>query len=177
MAFAGLDDDGLGTHTKEFVAFGTDSEPVVGARRPLWQRPVVQWAGLGLTVLALLGLLVVFRNGLVAVLPTAEPIYTALGLPVTRCGQGLDFQNVRSVVDAADDGIVLAVDGLVVNISEEERCVPPITLMLLDADGLMVDIWTAMPTPDTLYPGEIATFEAAGTNPGPVTEVEIAFQR
>jgi predicted Zn finger-like uncharacterized protein len=77
---------------------------------------------------------VIGRNEIVAGFPASTAIYHTLGLPITL-QVGLHFEGVVSKRLEEGGVAVLVVEGAIVNLSEEQRPVPPIRVTLLDGGG------------------------------------------
>lgn len=116
--------------------------PHAAARRRL-PRPNALLVGLAvasLTVMAALRL----RDTAVRALPGLAPAYAAIGLPVNL--RGLAFRHLRSRLERNAAGLVLAVDGEIVNIRPRPVAVPPLRLDVEAADGHEIYTWiTAVP--------------------------------
>jgi predicted Zn finger-like uncharacterized protein len=108
----------------------------VAASEPLRRRSsasLVAWL-LGVLVILLVACAVIGRNEIVAGFPASAAIYQKLGLPVA-VNLGLQFEGVESR-RLEEGGIsVLVVEGAIINVTDQERAVPPVRVTLLDASG------------------------------------------
>jgi predicted Zn finger-like uncharacterized protein len=77
---------------------------------------------------------VIGRNEIVAGFPASTSIYQWLGLQIAQ-QPGLQFQGVISKRLEEGGIAVLVVEGAIVNLSEQQRPVPPIRVTLLDGGG------------------------------------------
>lgn len=94
---------------------------------------LVGWL-IGVLIILVLASAVIGRNEIVAGFPASASIYQKLGLPVTL-QLGLQFEDVTSKRLEEGGVAVLVVEGAIVNVSEQERPVPPIRVTLLDSGG------------------------------------------
>jgi predicted Zn finger-like uncharacterized protein len=77
---------------------------------------------------------VIGRNEIVAGFPASAAVYQWVGLPITL-RLGLQFEGVVSKRLEEGGIAVLVVEGGIINLSEQERRVPPIRVTLLDGGG------------------------------------------
>jgi hypothetical protein len=94
---------------------------------------LVGWL-IGVLVILIVASAVIGRNEIVAGFPASATIYQKLGLPVTL-QLGLQFEGVVSRRLEEGGVAVLVVEGAVVNLTDQERPVPPIRVTLLDGGG------------------------------------------
>jgi hypothetical protein len=94
----------------------------------------------------------------VRLLPRMAEVYASIGLPVNV--RGLAFEHVAARVEEAGKGRFLTVEGLLRNVTREERDVPRLRLVLADSAGRPVYTWTASSGIKALPPGETAPFRA-----------------
>ena len=107
-----------------------------GGAEPLRRRSsasLVAWL-LGVLVILIVACAVIGRNEIVAGFPASAAIYQKLGLPVTL-KLGLQFEGVVSRRLEEGGIAVLVVEGAIVNVTDQERAVPPVRVTLLDAGG------------------------------------------
>lgn len=109
------------------------ARPPEPRRAALGSASLVGWL-VGVLVVLLMASAIIGRNEIVAGFPASASIYERLGLPIT-IQLGLQFEDVESE-KLSDGGVpILIVKGMVVNVAEGERMVPPIKITLLDGDG------------------------------------------
>lgn len=128
--------------TPTVVEFGSPTPAAVPRMRPLAapdpkrDRGSVSLVGWLIAVLVALVLAsaVIGRDEIVAAFPASAVAYQKLGLPVT-VQLGLQFEGVTS--KRLDEGgvSVLVVEGAIVNVTGQDRPVPPIRITLLDGGG------------------------------------------
>lgn len=113
---------------------------------------LVAWLG-GVLVVLILASAIIGRNEIVSGFPASATIYQKLGLPVT-VELGLQFEDVGS--ERVEEGgvSVLVVEGAIINLSGQERPVPPIQVTLLDAER--------RPLQHELFEAEVATLDDGG---------------
>ena len=83
-----------------------------------------------------------------------------------------DPETVRRLVDG--DRVVV-IEGLVVNVSDRTRRVPPLSASLTDAEGVELDRWTFEAADATLAPGGTTKFETVAKNPPREGNLSIDF--
>jgi predicted Zn finger-like uncharacterized protein len=88
----------------------------------------------GVLVVLVVASAVIGRNEIVAGFPASTAVYQKLGLSVTP-QLGLHFEGVVSKRLKEGGVAVLVVEGAIVNLSEQQRPVPPIRVTLLDGGG------------------------------------------
>lgn len=94
---------------------------------------LVGWL-VGVLVILIVASAVIGRNEIVAGFPASASFYQTLGLPITM-QLGLQFEEVVSRRLEEGGIAVLVVEGAIVNVTDQERTVPPIRVMLLDGGG------------------------------------------
>ena len=94
---------------------------------------LVGWLA-GVLMILVVASAVIGRNEIVAGFPASAAIYQWVGLPITL-RLGLQFEGVVS--KRLDEGgiAVLVVEGGIINLTEQQRQVPPIRVTLLDSGG------------------------------------------
>jgi len=112
------------------------------------------WGVLGLLVLGGLGgAAYYFQDPLVDLVPEAGPVLASVGLRHEVLGAGLELRKAGSPERfVRNDVEVLRVCGLIVNISDHQRPVPTMKLVLLDKAGQAVQEELARPPVSTLAP-------------------------
>ncbi len=139
------------------------------------RKPSVGWYALAASVAAIAAAGWLAREPIVHAWPPAALLYEMAGAPVPPPGAGLQLQNVRSEQRAEEGGVVLVVEGQIVNTSEAERPVPRLRAISLDHEKQPVQSWAIDASAVALLPGEIATFHSAQRDPGPIAEVMLTF--
>jgi predicted Zn finger-like uncharacterized protein len=133
------------------------------AARPGGSASLVGWL-VGVLILLVAASAVIGRNEIVAGFPASATLYQKLGLPV---GQqlGLQFEAVTSKRLEEGGVTVLVVEGAIVNVSDDDRAVPPIRVTLLDDGGrrLQQELFTAEET--KLEAGAKTSFSGRLVNP------------
>ncbi|MCB9945495.1 MAG: zinc-ribbon domain-containing protein [Geminicoccaceae bacterium] len=117
---------------------------------------VAGWLLLLVSVLTLGGL-VIARDEIVDSFPGTQPIYQALGLPITRV-LGLEIRDVITETLERDGNRVLRVKGEVHNVTSRERDVPIIIVKLLDGDNAAIDEQMVMVDQPMLPTESVARF-------------------
>jgi predicted Zn finger-like uncharacterized protein len=118
----------------------------------------------GALVVLIVASAVIGRNEIVAGFPSSAVIYQKLGLPVA-VRLGLQFEGVTS--RRLDEGgvAVLVVEGEVVNVSDQNRQVPPIVVTLLDGGGRRLQQKLVRAQDAELEAGAKTTFSGRLVNP------------
>jgi predicted Zn finger-like uncharacterized protein len=136
---------------------GSEGEPRRGSAS------LIGWL-IGVLALLVVASAVIGRNEIVAGFPASAPIYQTLGLPITL-QLGLQFEGVVSRRLVEGGVAVLVVEGAIVNVTEQDRPVPPIRVTLLDGGGrrLQQELFQAEDT--RLDGGGRTTFSGRLVNP------------
>jgi len=150
-----LDDDEDGGTLPGILRADLKASKRRGMRTPGWLSAVV---ALVVVLAGAAGGAYLARDAIVGLWPSAEKLYTALGIELTRPGLGLTLQNVSPTLELVNGSEVLVVRGFVVNVSEIDRPVPNLRLALTDENGTLVQQMTAPPPADMLTPGETVSF-------------------
>lgn len=164
--------------------FGADDElPGVlrqgpGGRRSSKKPPA--WASGLLALIILLaglaGALYFLRDTVVGWVPAMEGVYQSLGIPLTHPGLGLQLENVVPTRELVDGEEVLVVRGFIHNVSDVDRPVPALQLLLNDAEGEMVQRMVQAPPKTSLTPDESISFRMTMRNRLPeAVAIEVAF--
>jgi predicted Zn finger-like uncharacterized protein len=124
---------------------------------------IVTWMLAALVVLALAGA-VIARDEIVASFPESAPIYRALRLPLAM-QPGLEFGEVNSDRVVEGGVAVLVFEGEIVNLSKEQRLVPPIRVILLDDGGRQLQREIFSSKDASLDAGGKTTFSGRLVNP------------
>ena len=137
--------------------------------RPRPKQPQVSLAaGWALYAVVVIGLASGFYYGrapLVAMVPEMTRLYDLVGLKDAVFELGLELRDVKSVRRLVDGKRVVVVEGLVVNLSKEDRQVPPLSASVTDAEGVELDRWTFQAASARLPPGGTTRFETVAKNP------------
>lgn len=118
----------------------------------------------GVLVILFLASAIVGRNEIVEGFPASASIYQKLGLPVTM-QLGLQFENVTSERLAERGVSILVIEGQIVNMSEQERKVPPVKVTLLDDGGRKLQDELFRPEKEVVAGGGKVSFSGRVVNP------------
>jgi len=139
-------------------------------------------AGLWLMLLVLLlacggGGIYYFQDKVVEMWPPADSLLLQVGLRHEKPGAGLELRNAgtpeRMIFNEVD---VLIVRGVIANISDRTRPVPPMKLMLLDKDHKVVQEKVDQPPVTSLDTGGTSSFKIQLQRPDPsAVEVNVIF--
>ena len=88
---------------------------------------------------------------------------------------GLELRDVKSVRRLIDGEQVVAIEGRVVNVSDEERQVPSLRASVTNAEGKELDRWTFQAAEKSLPPGGTTGFETIARNPPREGNLSIDF--
>lgn len=118
-----------------------------------------------------------FQDKLVGLWPPAHDLLTQAGLRHERPGAGLELRNAGTPERfVQNDTEVLIVRGIIANISDRERPVPTMKLVLLDRDKTVVQEKQAQPPVTALDPGGTAGFRIILERPdASAVEVNVLF--
>jgi predicted Zn finger-like uncharacterized protein len=123
----------------------------------------IAWGGVLVALLLLIGLGVIFRDGVVAVWPQTASLYAAVGLPVNPTG--LVIEQVRAEPSLDQGHATLAVSGLIRNVTDHPVTAPPLRISLVNAQGKRVAGQIANLDNARLPPGETRRFATAIFDP------------
>ena len=116
------------------------------------------------------------RDHVMRMVPMTKEVYSMLGLGGEAIGAGLDIRSVAS--ERANEGgvEVLAVRGVVANITTIDRPVPNLRVALFDANNRMVQSVNAAPAKAQLPPGGEIGFRVPLRDPSPLARrLEVTF--
>jgi predicted Zn finger-like uncharacterized protein len=158
--------------TPQIVEFSTPAPPAAPRLRPVvapeparrrHSASLIGW--LAVILVALLGTsAVIGRNEIVEAFPASAAIYQKLHLPVAL-DHGLQFEQITSTRLQEGGIAVLVVEGAIVNVTRQDREVPPIRITLLDNRGreLQEELFEAKE--QHLEPGAKTSFSGRVVNP------------
>jgi hypothetical protein len=136
--------------------------------------PRPSWATMVLALLAVIAAILAWRAEVVRAMPQTASLFAKIGLPVNL--RGLAFEDVKVERDATEGVPVLIVQGAVANSARRRVEVPRLRFSLLDARGLEVYNWTALPGRASLGPGESVEFRTRlASPPAEGRDVQIRF--
>jgi hypothetical protein len=118
-----------------------------------------------------------FQDKLIDLWPPAHELLSQAGLRRERPGAGLELRNAGTPERfVQNDMEVLIVRGIIANVSDRERPVPTMKLVLLDRDKAVVQEKTAQPPVTALDPGGTAGFRIILERPDAnAVEVNVLF--
>lgn len=144
----------------------------LAAKKSGFPRP--SWTTMVLALLAVIAAILAWRAEVVRAMPQTASLFAKIGLPVNL--RGLAFEDVKIEKDIAEGVPVLIVQGAVANIARRRADVPRLRFSLLDAAGLEVYSWTAVPARASLGPGESVEFRTRlASPPAEGRDVQIRF--
>lgn len=119
----------------------------------------------------------VYQDHVVDMWPPADGLLLDVGLRHEKPGAGLELRNAgtpeRMVYNNVD---ILIVRGVIANISDRARMVPPMKLMLVDKDKHVVQVKIDQPPVTSLDPGGTAGFKIQLQQPDAnAVEVNVVF--
>ncbi len=116
------------------------------------------------------------RTVVMRMVPITKEVYSLLGLGGESLGAGLDIRSVASERVNEGGTEVLAVRGVIANISSIERPVPHLRVALFDANNRVVQSSDAAPTKTRLAPGGEIGFRVPLRDPSPLARrLEVTF--
>lgn len=118
-----------------------------------------------------------FQDKVVGLWPPAHDLLTQAGLRHERPGAGLELRNAGTPERFVQNDVeVLIVRGIIANVSDRERPVPTMKLVLLDRDKAVVQEKQAQPPVTALDPGGTAGFRIILERPDAnAVEVNVLF--
>lgn len=141
---------------------GTNLPALTSQKKP--RSGVIAWAVLLLIVGGIAGALVGWRHQVVAAWPPAAKLYELAGFTSEEVGAGLELRNVSSTSRTEDGVPVLAIEGVVANVSSAARDVPTMRAIVKQGDKDLQN-WTFKAAQARLLPGESASFVTSLRNP------------
>ncbi|MGA0599925.1 MJ0042-type zinc finger domain-containing protein [Caulobacter sp. KR2-114] len=132
------------------------------------------WGGVALLVVVVVVCLVVFREAIVRAVPSTAAAYKAIGMPVNRVG--LTIEGVHAEPALQDGHAALSVSMTVRNVEDHPIDSPPLSIVLLNAQGKRVGGQIVHPANPRIAPGEQKYFTVAILDP-PLTahDLEVTF--
>lgn len=118
-----------------------------------------------------------FQDKIIDIWPPAHDVLTDLGLRREKPGAGLELRNAGTPERfVQNDTEVLIVRGIIANVSDRERGVPTMKLVLLDRDKAVVQEKLSQPPVTALDPGGTAGFRIVLERPDAnAVEVNVLF--
>jgi predicted Zn finger-like uncharacterized protein len=123
----------------------------------------VAWAAGAVVVIALIGIAVVFREGVVRAWPPTASFYAAIGLPVNPTG--LVVEQVHFEPALHQGYATLDVSGVIRNVVDRPVIAPPLRITLFNTQGKRVAGQIAMLDNARIPPGESRHFMTSILNP------------
>jgi predicted Zn finger-like uncharacterized protein len=119
----------------------------------------------GAALLALAMGLIASRDAIARVWPGAQRVYAAIGIPTGR--GGLVIRDLHTALTRIDGETFLGVEGVIVNLRPDDAPVPPVRLMIRDADGRELYTWKVAAGRHLLPGGGRLQFRARLAEPPP----------
>lgn len=127
-------------------------------------------------LLSSVGAVIFLRDTIIQTFPSAEGLYSMVGLEDDSLGGGLSINDVKSTRESIGGKDVLVVRGDVVNVSERPRSVPMLELRLSDTEGQVVQSAKSAPLKNELIAGDKISFEIQLENPSALARrLEVTF--
>jgi len=117
--------------------------------------------------------LVVWRGEIAQHLPQTASLYAAIGLPVNL--RGVTFTDVRTTTELHDGQPLVAVEGVITNVSRRPVEVPRLRFAVRDEGARELHAWTSLPARTVLPAGETLPFRTHLTAP-PAAGTSIAVR-
>ncbi len=116
------------------------------------------------------------RSVIVELVPQTQVVYDMIGLDTGVLGDGLEIQDVKSS-RATEAGVdILVVSGTIANIEEESHDVPLVQAVLLDGEGVEMQVVVQEPPADNLPAGAAMEFQIRIEEPSPLSRrLEVTF--
>lgn len=146
------------------------------ARKRAKARRLRGWAAIASFAMLPIAVAIAFPENIVRTAPGSAKLYEKAGFKINI--YGLELRNVEQQHLIVDGERMLAVKGLVVNVSEDDRKVPALRFGLRDKTGKEVYFWTTTAGTRPLRPGEVNNFVTRVSQPPETAEkLEIRFAR
>lgn len=132
------------------------------------------WGGVAVVLVLIMGAAIVFRQGVVRAMPSTAAAYAAIGLPVNRVG--LTIEGVHAEPALQDGHAALSVAMTVRNVADHAVVSPPLSIVLLNAQGKRVGGQIVRSANPLIPPGEQRFFATAILDP-PLSahDLEVSF--
>jgi len=116
------------------------------------------------------------RGFIIELWPGAKDIYAMVSFGGEDLGDGLDIRDVKSVREVESGVDILIVRGNISNISEQDRMVPMIRVVLYDSNGEEIQSTVASPLKNRLQAGTATGFSAKLPEPSALARrLEVTF--
>jgi predicted Zn finger-like uncharacterized protein len=120
------------------------------------------------------GAVLVLRKPIVRHMPQLASFYASIGMPVNL--RGLVFGDLKISRETHDGVQVLVVEGVITNTVSSTVEVPRLRFGMRNAAGAEIYSWTAVPTQETLEPGDKLPFRSRlASPPDDGHDVEVRF--
>jgi len=144
---------------------------------PVKKRSVIKLIGIGIGILliAALGGGFFAREMIINMVPATKDIYKIIGL-VEKLGAGLAIQDTKPVPGTQEGKPILTVKGVIANVSDKERPVPMIKVILKDAKEQAVQTTVVAPLRNRLQAQKKMRFDITISEPSPLArKIEVEF--
>lgn len=132
------------------------------------------WAALVAVILVIGWSAANYRSQIVGIWPQSASLFSRLGMAVNT--RGLDFADIRHTNQTEDGQPVLVITGKVVNVTGKQLDVPPLRVILSDANKTAIYDWSFEPSRHALAPGQAIAFHTRLSNPPSATRhVQLRF--
>jgi predicted Zn finger-like uncharacterized protein len=135
--------------------------PPAGQQR----RGAVGWVVLAAIVAVIVIGGILGKNTVIRTWPAAERLYLAVGLETRSPGKGLLIKVTNHSRAVALGRKLFIVKGQVTNVSDKERMVPKLQVLLRGSDAGALASWQFSPARIRLQPGETSAFETRYQDP------------
>lgn len=116
------------------------------------------------------------RSYIIDLYPPAGDIFAMIGLGGEELGEGLEFNNIKSAREVEKGVDVMVVRGEIANVSDKERMVPMIRVVLLDGNKEVIQSAVAAPLKNRLPAGATIAFGAKLPEPSALARsLEVTF--
>lgn len=126
------------------------------ARRQARIRRLRGWAALAAVALLPVAVAAAYPENVVRVAPVTAHLYEKAGFKINI--YGIEIRNVEQQNLLVDGQRMLAVKGVLINVSNDDRKVPSLRFGLMDDSGKEVYNWTTTSGTRPLRPGEVNNF-------------------
>lgn len=150
-----------------------------GDDEPGKKRSVIKMIGIGVGVvlIAVLGGGYFARDIVISMVPAAKGVYEMIGLG-EKLGAGLAIQDTKPVPGTQGGKSILTVKGVIANVSDKERPVPMIKVVLKDARENAVQTTIAAPLRNRLPAHKKMRFNITISDPSPLARrIEVEFAK
>lgn len=112
-------------------------------RQSTFKQAMAGYGGAALLFFMSFGVILGARDGIAKSWPASRLFYDSIGFGVPAPGEGLAFDEVlaKAAPDESGEGEFIEIVGRIVNSAEKEQLLPPVSAMIRDGEGKIIERW------------------------------------